>query len=728
MKITAFSRLRKIIRDKEDPIDFFTDPVFSNTLNNVAQIVSERYGNFPISVQMEWDNNDQRIASTNNSHIFINLDNSIVHAINGLEKKYVAYLGFLGHELGHVLYTDFNVCQKQSEALYADKRWYPSRPQNANVDAFEGYCFAGKIPLSLFSQVFHAITNIVEDYYVNYKMGSEWPGLFRDGIAQTQAQMWKQYPKPDDEIMSGLSGCINTFHQLLVQQDCPAELKQRFPMLIGVEDVGSCIIEMDDYLDRAMLCNELFLLTWPELKKFIDDNCANQQPQQQNQSGQGNGAASQSGEDEDGGSTGTDNANDGTGQAGNSDTSDSGNDKTTENACDNEADDDGTDGEQSSADAGNTTGPQSCAGIQSSSDAGSGKGVLVDTNSQKSNSDQSNEAQADSATASGSMSDQSEGHKSNSDPGKDFADDALAEQLLQEAINEYLRGLARKEPEKIQELERELSVKDAATGVHAGVGYRLNSVARSSYLKEVYDRRFFDLKRISKRMQNAIAEVFEERLNGTMDNGLLFGNRIHAAASASGDGRIFRRRTMPDDGVDIAVSLLIDQSGSMSGSRIDKAQEMAMLVEDFCRGLNIPVSIVGHNVPDTVQMYQYVDFDDTSREGKYKLLYMSAGGCNRDGLPLRYCVNRLLQRDESNKLMILVSDGKPNDDNYRGQVAFEDLRQIKRECDRKGIILLAAAIGDDKQQIHQIYGNSFLDITDLNTLPIKIVRTIKQFI
>lgn len=747
MRITALSRLRKVIRDKEDPFEFFTDPVFNNTLNGVAKIVSERYGNFPICVQLEWDNSDERIAQTNNRSIYINLDNQLVHTVDGIDKKYVAYLGLLGHELGHVLYTDFSVTQKQLKSLYAEKHWYPNRPQNANVDEFESYCFSGKIPPSLLAQVFHAISNIVEDYYVNYKMCREWPVLFKQGIEQTQATMWKQYPKPDEEVMTGLSGCINTFHQLLVQYDCPTELKKRYPMLKGVEKVGQHIVEMDNYQDRAMLCSEMLLLMWQELKNFIDEHC---QPQQQsNQGGQpGDGDNSQEGSGKCVGSSKQSNGSNQNASGDSEDDSEFDNDKSDdeESGEDNEDCESGATGSESdnasqdeseeklgneSLDNGydNSQGEQRsefnedaddnqsgsfndhqedssdstlCEGIQPGSNIGSGKGVLVDENGdQNSNANESSDAEDD---------------------------NGLLDQILRDAIDEYLQELSRKNQEKIQQMERELTVQDAATGIHSCVPYRLNIMPNSLYQKDAYDRYSYNLKRVSKRMQSAIADVFEERLNGTIENGLLFGNRINPAASASGDGRVFRRRTMPDDSVDIAVSLLIDQSRSMGGNRIAKAMEMAILVEDFCRGLGIPVSIVGHDVTNQVQMYQYIDFDDTSRNGRYSLLRMSAGGCNRDGLPLRYCVNRLLQRNEENKLMILVSDGKPNDDGYRGAQAYDDLRQIKRDCDRKGIILLAAAIGEDKEQIHAIYGNSFLDITDLNTLPIKIVRTIKQFI
>ena len=80
------------------------------------------------------------------------------------------------------------------------------------------------------------------------------------------------------------------------------------------------------------------------------------------------------------------------------------------------------------------------------------------------------------------------------------------------------------------------------------------------------------------------------------------------------------------------------------------------------------------------------------------------------------------------KLLILVSDGQPSDNGYYGSAAEEDLRGIKLEYRRRGVIFIAAAIGDDKPDIERIYGDSFLDITDLTQLPVKLTNMVKRYI
>ena len=130
----------------------------------------------------------------------------------------------------------------------------------------------------------------------------------------------------------------------------------------------------------------------------------------------------------------------------------------------------------------------------------------------------------------------------------------------------------------------------------------------------------------------------------------------------------------------------------------------------------------------TVELYSYSEFDSIDHDDKYRLMDITARSSNRDGAALRFVAEQLSRRPETVKLLILVSDGQPADDGYYGTAAEEDLRGIKQEYTRKRILFVAAAIGDDKPGIERIYGDSFLDITDLNQLPIKLTTLVKRHI
>ena len=159
------------------------------------------------------------------------------------------------------------------------------------------------------------------------------------------------------------------------------------------------------------------------------------------------------------------------------------------------------------------------------------------------------------------------------------------------------------------------------------------------------------------------------------------------------------------------------------------ARAAAIILYDFCQSLGIPIMVYGHSTSGRgVSLYSYAEFDSIDRDDKYRLMDISARASNRDGAALRFVAEQLSKRTEEVRLLILVSDGQPAASGYSGTAAEEDLRGIKQEYKRKGILFVAAAIGDDKQNIEHIYGDSFLDITDLNQLPTKLTAVIKRFL
>jgi nitric oxide reductase activation protein len=129
-----------------------------------------------------------------------------------------------------------------------------------------------------------------------------------------------------------------------------------------------------------------------------------------------------------------------------------------------------------------------------------------------------------------------------------------------------------------------------------------------------------------------------------------------------------------------------------------------------------------------VDMFSNAEFESYDNDDKYRMMDIGARNSNRDGAALRFVAERLSKRQEDVKLLILISDAQPADWGYSGTAAEEDLRGIKKEYQRKGILFVAAAIGDDKQNIERIYGDSFLDITDLNQLPVKLTAVVKRHI
>ncbi len=282
-----------------------------------------------------------------------------------------------------------------------------------------------------------------------------------------------------------------------------------------------------------------------------------------------------------------------------------------------------------------------------------------------------------------------------------------------------------------QELSEELqaeSDKIRYGNAHRGVHVNVN---RMGYVDPVYMAAYQKvappLLLISKRLQKQVSQILKDyREGGKLDN-LPMGKRINVRNAVRNDGRLFYKRKLPHDRTDIAVAILNDESGSMSSAnRITHARSASIILHDFCKGLCIPAAIYGHTELDDVELYAYAEFDSIDNKDQYRLMDMSARGGNRDGAALRYVAERLMTRPEAIKLLIVISDGQPAADNYYGTEAEADLRGIKKEYSAKGIQMFAAAIGSDKPNIQRIYGDGFLDITDLEKLPVNLGRLIIQ--
>ena len=247
---------------------------------------------------------------------------------------------------------------------------------------------------------------------------------------------------------------------------------------------------------------------------------------------------------------------------------------------------------------------------------------------------------------------------------------------------------------------------------------------------ELYDRAMTELRPISKLLQKSIMNVIRQRQRGANERGLLMGSRIDHTAYYRNDGKIFTKRNRPNDEISLAVGILVDMSGSMCGERIRTAQAMTLVVYDFCKSLNIPVTIYGHDTTygNTVNLYSFAEFDSIDGKDKYRLMNIHDGGSNRDGCAVRFVAEKLSGRSEECKLFIVVSDGQPADGGYYGTAAELDLQGIRKEYTNKGITFLAAAIGDDKPAIKRCYGEgSFLDITDLREFPMTIAKLIVRY-
>ncbi|MNI34419.1 Cobalamin biosynthesis protein CobT VWA domain protein [compost metagenome] len=214
-----------------------------------------------------------------------------------------------------------------------------------------------------------------------------------------------------------------------------------------------------------------------------------------------------------------------------------------------------------------------------------------------------------------------------------------------------------------------------------------------------------------------------------------YGSKFQADSVAYQDFRYFAKKRPPTESPSLVVGLRVDESASMAAfGRLEAAKQAVLAVYEFCQICQIPILINGDTADvsklEQMSIYAYTDFDKPDASDRFRLMEIRARSNNRDGMALRIMADRLANSPQQTKLLISLSDGQPKAmDDYTGDYARKDMQQTIAEYERKGITFLAAAIGQDKDVISHIYGNErFLDITDLNELPAKLVRIIARYL
>ncbi len=158
---------------------------------------------------------------------------------------------------------------------------------------------------------------------------------------------------------------------------------------------------------------------------------------------------------------------------------------------------------------------------------------------------------------------------------------------------------------------------------------------------------------------------------------------------------------------------------------MQRARAAALVVYDFCVQLGIPILILGHTASGSrVDIYSYAEADRVDESDRYRLMELSPRRCNRDGMALRLAAEKLMHCPAEERLLLVITDGQPNSIAYTGEVAEEDLKQVIKTYSGRNVKIYAAAIGEDREKIHGVYGERYLDISDLDEMPTLLTKLI----
>jgi nitric oxide reductase NorD protein len=244
-------------------------------------------------------------------------------------------------------------------------------------------------------------------------------------------------------------------------------------------------------------------------------------------------------------------------------------------------------------------------------------------------------------------------------------------------------------------------------------------------LKKVLTTVLFD-KRSKKRQIDGFDIDIDALINARVD--------LKAGQSPSNNLYISKKKT-PDE---FAVCFLIDSSLSsdsyVNGEKIiDIIKESLFVLQEAIDGLfhNLMIATFYSNTRKNTSFNIVKNFDETWSHVKSRSINIVPTGYTRIGGALRHSIHCLEKSKSKNKVIILLSDGKPTDyDAYEGVYGISDVRQCVREANANDIEILSLAIDKNaKFYFPQLFGaNNYQVISSPKTMPNQLVKLFARFL
>ncbi len=180
--------------------------------------------------------------------------------------------------------------------------------------------------------------------------------------------------------------------------------------------------------------------------------------------------------------------------------------------------------------------------------------------------------------------------------------------------------------------------------------------------------------------------------------------RVAFAATGEQSDRVYRATRTQER--DLAVSILLDASRSTEsyvGGRqvIDVAREALVALAWGLHACGDETAIAGFSSlrRDRVFFQVCKGFDEPMGASvEHRIAGLTPGHYTRLGAALRHASAGLAERTRQRRLLLVVTDGKPNDlDHYEGQFGIEDTHMAVREAQRRGQTVFGVTI-DMKSQ------------------------------
>lgn len=320
--------------------------------------------------------------------------------------------------------------------------------------------------------------------------------------------------------------------------------------------------------------------------------------------------------------------------------------------------------------------------------------------------------------------------KTQSSP-KSGSDEGSAGKKKQEPIKAYTQEEIKQAAEKLAEQMRRLITSNTSLNSNEikdewdskEIADECKQIKDDVFIvkQEDYERRYkadFDtVKQHINGLVNTFSKFFVEqeyRLTG-MRRGVLDTNKLAEAYQAVETvySNKFKRTT---PGLDVCV--LIDESGSMSGTNIASARKCAILLNEvFLRLKQCDFYVYGHTADNrhmgevTINVYR-----DHWNRNRYALGKVEGYSNNKDSVAIEETYKMVRKQTSKPLLMFVISDGAPNAYGLRGQPAVEEVKKVVNRIESNGDTLVCQIAIESHFRPQDMF-NHYVVMTNMNTFP-----------
>ena len=320
--------------------------------------------------------------------------------------------------------------------------------------------------------------------------------------------------------------------------------------------------------------------------------------------------------------------------------------------------------------------------------------------------------------------------KTQSSP-KSGSDEGSAGKKKQEPIKAYTQEEIKQAAEKLAEQMRRLITSNTSLNSNEikdewdskEIADECKQIKDDVFIvkQEDYERRYkadFDtVKQHINGLVNTFSKFFVEqeyRLTG-MRRGVLDTNKLAEAYQAVETvySNKFKRTT---PGLDVCV--LIDESGSMSGTNIASARKCAILLNEvFLRLKQCDFYVYGHTADNrhmgevTINVYR-----DHWNRNRYALGKVESYSNNKDSVAIEETYKMVRKQTSKPLLMFVISDGAPNAYGLRGQPAVEKVKKVVNRIESNGDTLVCQIAIESHFRPQDMF-NHYVVMTNMNTFP-----------